>query len=471
MPYLRSYAKAQHPEIAETEPAASSTPTQLHSRASSISSSIKDTTELLQSLSLSASENLQLLEKNIPVQNLSSLFGSTSDLSDNFEPSARKMAFNKELAEIMTTHIPKFELSTNTNPAIQLRSFIRACKNVLDLYATDNQAIKDFFKLIKFRLGYNVQERITKSDINNLQDFEDHIRSICHIKLNKGKLLSEIRHERQQENEDVSHFVERLRKLIAQGRSEYASDQEFEKEAIRTLKNSVRNELISIKLLDSVTKNFEELAEIAIDRDMDLHQRDYSRSQSTNISQKTLNELLEKIKNLESKQIASIQHVQHSSRLRSNSPFRNRIPTRSPQNYRFCNYCKKPGHEINDCRRRHNMQETKRNNHYHMNNKFPQNYSNHRQEYNDRKPVNTNFQRNNSPFRKNISSNNVVISNKCYRCNEEGHKSNNCFAVICSTCRRIGHTNIQCPESNTRRVHFYENDHNQDGKEKDSGNE
>lgn len=154
----------------------------------------------------------------------------------------------------MTANIPKFELKPNSNQALELRTFLKSCENVLHLYDMENnQDLAEFFKLITFRLGYNVQERITKSNFASLKDFESHLRTICHIKLNKGKLLAEIRNEHQ-----------RPRKLIAQGRSEYPTDNEFESEAKKTLKNNVKNELISIKLIDSNVQRFEELAEIAL---------------------------------------------------------------------------------------------------------------------------------------------------------------------------------------------------------------
>lgn len=263
-------------------------------------------------------------------------------------------AYNKEMADLMATNIPKFELNSSSNPALDLRSFIKACENVLNLFPEDDERAKEeFFKLIRFRLGYNVQERLTMDKFESLNGLETHLRSVCHLKLNKGKLLNEIRHEKQHNNEDVSHFVERLRKLIAQGRSEYTNDKEFEREAIHSLKNSVKNELISIKLLDSTTDKFEELAEIAIKRDSELHQRSYKATKSeSSESQDLIKELIQKIQNLEAKQTASIQHIRQEPRfIRNNDKNRYNGPSRSPQRPQsYCSFCRRPGHDISECR-------------------------------------------------------------------------------------------------------------------------
>lgn len=441
MPYtdkLRSHSH-QQPQ----DPSASSTPIQNSSRTNNIRSSIQDTTNFLR--------ELNSLEKSTSVQNLSSLFNISEPIME------AETFYNKELAELMTANIPKFDLDSITNPAIQLRSFIKACKNVLDIYGNleNNQVNTDFFKLIKFRLGYNVQERITKHNFQTLQDFEDHLRSICHIKLNKGKLLSEIRHERQHPTEDVSHFVERLRKLIAQGRSEYSNDREFEREAIHTLKNAVKNELISIKLMDSATDNFEELAEIAISRDSELHQRAYKTNNKVdpNISQDIINELLQKIKNLETNQTANINNIHYQPRYRPNSPTQ-QYQSKSPQNYKFCNYCKRRGHVINECRTRAGKNNYSKN-------QNSQNYRNQSHQYfpKNRYTNNPNNKFHNpenkqySPF----DNNTKTTIDKCVRCHRDGHKSNNCYAIICSICKTIGHSYAQCPNSSPRRVHFHEN--------------
>lgn len=486
MPYLRSQARRR--QESNLEPLASSTPTPSNSQNNQ--ALVREATSLLQSLDINSSD------KYIPVQNLSSLYDSDSDNSHDMP----HQVYNKELAEIMMANIPKFDLNSTENPAMQLRSFIKACRNVLDLYTDNAQANSDFFKLIKFRLGYNVQERITKHDITTLQNFEDHLRSICHIKLNKGKLLTEIKNERQHASEDVSHFVERLRKLIAQGRSEYANDKEFEKEAIRTLKNSVKNELISIKLMDSLTDKFEELAEIAINRDSELHQRSYNTSNTqnsapSNETQKILHELLDKIRNLENQKSATIQHIQHETRFRSNSPFGSRNPPQRPISIsKFCNYCRRSGHDIKECRRRNsNNANRNRNRNFNNSHGYPQQnqYSNRNYQHNQNNYHNPPNTYNKSPNSYQNSPNNYGNSSntyqnsprphtnnpnqqgpaRCLRCNEEGHKSVDCFAIICSICRQIGHTNAQCNNSNSRRVHFHEgNDQNQQEHYDNSGN-
>lgn len=420
--------------------------------------------------------------------------------------------YNKELADLMATNIPKFDLDSSSNPALELRSFIRACENVLNLFnLTDEEDNAEFFKLIRFRLGYNVQERITQDKFKDLQDLEAHLRSICHLKLNKGKLLREIRHERQHPNEDVSSFVERLRKLIAQGRSEYSNDKEFEREAIHTLKNAIRNELISIKLLDSNTNNFEELAEIAINRDSELHQRSYNVSKSENLasqdvvnnlfqkikkleatqnennhrrannaSQDLLNDLIQKMKNLEAKQTASIQNIRYEPRFRFRSPNRFYTPHKQQQSP-FCNYCKRSGHHIEECRTK--ARNDKSNNHRsfprsnaYNNQQRPGNYiSSGNRPHTDygykqpenpfKQPSNHNTNRNDTPNYNrpqqsygHSSQNNYDTRNEsvtCVRCKQQGHKSNNCYEIICSVCKEIGHAHTQCKQNSTsRRVHF-----------------
>lgn len=268
-------------------------------------------------------------------------------------PPPNEPTYNRDMAELMTKNIPKFELNSSTNSALELRSFLKACENILSLYPDEELYKKEFFALIKFRLGYDVQKRITKSEFTSLKDLKNHLRSICHIKLNRGKLLEQIRNDRQSKMEDVSDFVERLRKFIAQGRSEYPDDKEFEKEAIRTLKNGVRNELISIKLLDSDLRGFENLADIAITRDSDLNQRICNSMKPEMDDTKSLiTELLEKIKMLETTQAASVQHIRES-RYRSRSPNPFRSPSKSPQTLELvCRYCKKSGHTINECFKR-----------------------------------------------------------------------------------------------------------------------
>lgn len=255
-------------------------------RIEKIRSSIRETGTFIKELA-------DLVDENTSAQNCTSLFASYSDLSISSIMVPRP-TYNKEMVDLMSTNIPKFEIDTSANPALDLRSFIKACENVLSLF--DEAHHPEFFNVIKFRVGYSVQERITKENFQNLKDLEGHLRSICHIKLNKAKLLNEIRNERQHNNEDVSHFVERLRKLIAQGRSEYTNDKEFEREASHTLKNSVKNELISIKLMDSTAETFEELAETAINRDSELHQRSYKSLKSENLDsqEKLISKLIKK---------------------------------------------------------------------------------------------------------------------------------------------------------------------------------
>lgn len=372
--------------------------------------------------------------------------------------------FNKGMADMMNTHIPKFELNPNTDPALELRSFLRACENVINLFDPENEETpKEFFQLIKLRLGYNVQERITKTVFKDLKDLEDTLRSVCHIKLNKGKLLSEIRNEYQHPDEDVSHFVERLRKLIAQGRSEYPKDKDFEYEAIRTLKNSVKNELISIKLMDSAINVFEDLADVAITRDSELNQREHNKTLHKNSdTNELMNELLKKIKKLETAQSATVQNITQAN------PIPGREPNQSPQINRIrCNYCKKPGHLIDDCRirlRTNNYPNQQRYNPNGNPNRFRQNYQPNPNNRNPPRPYNP---ANSRPVF-NPNPQNRADPALCLRCNQPGHKSPNCYAIICSTCNQIGHLHNQCTQSN-RRVHFCEhtqsinenhNDHN-----------
>lgn len=368
--------------------------------------------------------------------------------------------FNKNMADMMTTHIPKFELNPNTDPALELRSFLRACENVINLFDIDDEStLTEFLQLIKLRLGYNVQERITKTVFKDLKDLENHLRSVCHIKLNKGKLLSEIRNEHQHPDEDVSHFVERLRKLIAQGRSEYPRDKDFEYEAIRTLKNSVKNELISIKLMDSTINVFEDLADVAITRDSELNQRAYNKTLHKNSETNDLmNEILKKIKKLEtSNQPATVQNITQEN------PSPRHETNKSPQrNHIICNYCKKPGHLIANCRIR-----PRTNNYPHpqrpyqpMRNKnqFRPNYQpnnsnqNLSSSYSSKNPR-TNYEHNPYPSNPQDGTNPTL----CLRCNQPGHKSPNCYAIICSNCKQIGHLQNQCTQNNNpRRVHFCE---------------
>lgn len=441
-----------------------------------INKSIRESTQFYKELS-------NRVDKSIAAQNCSTLFSNLSDPAISYiMTNAPATVYNKDIAELMATNIPKFDLSPDTNPALELRSFIKSCENVLSLFdPDDDENIEEFFKLIKFRLGYNVQERLTIDKFENMQDLETHLRSVCHLKLNKGKLLSEIRHERQNHNEDVSHFVERLRKLIAQGRSEYTNDKEFEKEAIHTLKNSVRNELISIKLMDSKTNKFEELAEIAINRDSELNQRAYNTSKTENReNQELINKLMQKIKDLELKQSASIHHIRQEPRLKSIPMNKYNVPSRTPQRSNLiCAYCKKSGHHINDCRKRNrNLQNNfSYTNNYDTTNKY-KNVShnlNHRnyqptqnQDYRAKnqenmRPSENYYQNqyrppNNYKFRNQSTEINPVQDNRiitCVRCNQPGHKSNNCFEIMCSNCRGIGHSNNQCIQnSTTRRVHF-----------------
>lgn len=424
--------------------------------------SIQETSNFLRSISEQVSNG-----NFIP--NLTSLFDDISEIS-SISQNMNQSAYNKEMAEIMATNIPKFELNSNTNLALELRSFIKACENVLKLFETeeDESYKREFFRLITFRLGYNVQERITKNKFENLKDLENHLRSICHIKLDKGKLLNEIRHERQRYNENVSDFIERLRKLIAQGRSEYNNDREFEREAIHTLKNSIKNELISIKLMDSNSDKFEELAEIALNRDIELHQRSYNTKHiaESNKQQETINELIQKIKDLEAKQAATINNLRREQN-RSKSPikFNNSYQERD---HLFCSYCKRKGHLIKDCRQKRNQNQFSNQN---PQNKFynrnqatyrpafsSQNYQN--QKYRNNSPSRFNNTFNNHPansFRRvhfeNPSNNYKSQNLTCLRCNKRGHKSNNCYELICSICKNMGHIHTECKQNSYRRVH------------------
>lgn len=460
--------------------------------------SVQESTKFLRELSNNVDNNLSSLESVI-----------SSKMT--CQPTT---IYNKELADLMATNIPKFNLNSGNNPALGLRSFIKSCENVLNLFDPDDEdVVTEFFKLIKFRLGYDVQERLTIEQFDDIQSLENHLRSVCHLKLNKGKLLSEIRHEKQHFNEDVSNFVERLRKLIAQGRSEYPKDKEFEKEAIHTLKNSVKNELISIKLMDSDSNKFEELAELAINRDSDLHQRAYRTSKpNDSVSQDLVNELLQKIKKLEEKQTATIQHIRQEQKFK-NKPIPNSqhfLPRDFKRNPNFCNYCKRNGHLINECRQKFKNQEQIRYpnsklyqnstnqhiNNFQNTNRFPNQANDHfvnnngRNNFNNqhaRYPQNNfrmnypnnnrNFQRPNNnltprfpgpqidysftpvsynpfPNMRQYQSNSIG-NDTCLRCNQTGHKSNNCYEIICSTCKNIGHSLNQCPQSsNIRRVHL-----------------
>lgn len=358
-------------------------------------------------------------------------------------------AFNKDMAELMTANIPKFELNIESNAALDLRAFLKSCKNVLSLFGDNDQDIRnEFFRLIKFRLGYNVLERITKENFADLQDLETHLRTVCHIKLNKGNLLAEIRNEKQHNNEDVSHFVERLRKLIAQGRAEYANNGDFEVEAVRTLKNSIKNELISIKLMDSNAQNFEELAELAINRDSELNQRAHKITNKPEDKQTSelLQTLLQKIKLLEESKEVTVQHIRQENRFRSNSPNNNynfkRSESKSPvRNNKLCHYCKKPGHFISECRRRSQFNQNP-----------PQatNYGNYQT---------TGISNNQNPINPRSQHQGFPPPVRCVRCNQEGHKSTHCYAIICSNCKQIGHAYTQCQQSTTtRRVHFLDSE-------------
>lgn len=452
-------------------------------RLENIRKSIQESGRLFQQVS-------ELIDKSTSTPNLTSLFSITPP-----SYSMNQATYNKELADLMANNIPKFELHSSSNPALELRSFINSCENVLNLYPRNNDIRNEFFKLIKFRLGYNVQERITQNDFDSIKDLENHLRSICHIKLNKGKLLNQIRHERQLPNEDVSQFVERLRKLIAQGRSEYSRDTEFEKEAIHTLKNAVRNELISIKLLDSTTDKFEELAEIAINRDSELHQRSYNTTKSDQalLHDTIINELVQKIKNLEAKQTASIQHIRDGSLPQTEHTLPNKRPQHSGL---FCNYCKRTGHSLDNCRSKPSNQRNyntdrpgnfnnpisrthfpprnyrnpnffpNRNNAHNRRSPSPINRNNDYRQYEDtyqRQRYNTRNQFQQSKgsdpqelpsynFRNNPNRSNLTT---CLRCNQEGHTSINCYEMICRTCKQLGHISTQCQQSTTqRRVHF-----------------
>lgn len=465
---------------------------------------------------------IRVLQQSLTVENQDQIARATTsqlrEQQENRTPENMALAgtpYNKDMAELMTRNIPKFELNTTVNSALELRSFLKACENILNLFPNQDETKKEFFKLIKFRLGYDVQERITKQEFADLKDLENHLRSICHIKLNKSKLITQIRNERQNSKEDVSHFVERLRKLIAQGRSEYPDDKEFENEAIRTLKTSIKNDLISIKLMDSNSEKFEELAEIALTRDSDLHQRNANNQPNTENSD-LIKELIEKIKNLEANQTASVQHIRQESRF--TSPGRFRSQSKSPQRSNMiCTYCKKPGHGISECFKRNGKNQVDQkpvnpasNDQYEQirayNNGLPPplhypNYSgNHRspsfkeQEFQNRnlnyfcppptpnysmpnmagtpqnyqqfypnyfnqnpQPLNLNYQAHSiGPSPQNYREQHAPKDNNlmtCMRCNQVGHKSTNCFAIMCSACKQVGHSFKECPNEK-RRVHF-----------------
>lgn len=457
-----------------TSQAQTSTPIRrLPPRFDQISRTIQGATQFFRELS-------NRVDQNISVQHLSTLFPSLEDPSIFFMMNQQPGVYNKEIADLMTNNIPKFELSSSANPALHLRSFIKSCENVLSLFQEDDEPSKqEFFKLIKFRLGYDVLERITLDKFESIQDLEAHLRSICHLKLNKGRLLNEIRNERQHNNEDVSHFVERLRKLIAQGRSEYTNDREFEREAIHTLKNAVKSELISIKLMDSNNDRFEDLAEVAINRDSELHQRSYNITKTeSSKSQELIHELMQKIKDLETKQTATIQHIREEPRLRPRPPNRLAYNTPFRPSQKYCNYCKRSGHIIDECRSRdrnnqrnghnqnqsptrnyerpnypHNRHFINQNNRQHsyrnQQNNNPQQSDSRNYSYNQSHGRNHNY-RSNSPESRNINTQNTPPT--CIRCNQPGHKSNNCYEIICSICKQIGHSHSQCQQN--RRVHF-----------------
>lgn len=406
------------------------------------------------------SRNLeQQLRKSI--NDTTHLIQELNSLLDDNMPLPQEPSYNKDMAELMSKNIPKFELSSNTNAAMQLRSFLKACENILSLFPDLPQVKKEFFNLIKFRLGYDVQERVTKKEFTTLKELEDHLRSICHIKLNREQLLTKIRNERQNHIEDVSTFVERLRKLIAQGRSEYPDDKEFGKEAIRTLKQGVKNELIGIKLLDCSSNEFDELADIAITRDSELNQRNNNKKNDISSSNDLISELLEKMKALEAGQNATVQHIRET-RYRPNSPNRFRSPSRSPnRSEKNCHLCKKPGHFMADCYKRKNFTAQDHQNDRSQNVMWQQQVSPYtdNQHYNQKFPnqyfVPPNFNYNTQFHHEMLSQQNFpgrFIQN-CIRCSQPGHQANNCYALLCSLCKQTGHTSQDCKQQ-VRRVQF-----------------
>lgn len=467
---------------------------------------IRETIQGSTSLIRKVSNLLQPVDKNLSVQNLSSIYLVSADTS------SRNMAqaYNKDLSDLMAANIPRFELNSCNNPSLELRAFIKSCENVLNLFPVEDiQTREEFFKLIKFRLGFDVQERITMEKFENIKELESHLRAICHIKLNRGKLLSEIRREKQFDTEDVSKFIERLRKLIAQGRTEYPKDTEFEREAVHSLKNCIKNELISFKLMDSETTKFEELAEIAINRDCELRQRSYNSMKSEATSSKELiNELIEKIKKLEANQTANIQHIRHESRFREKSPIKKLLPISRNS---FCSFCNRSGHSLNECR----SKDTRNKRIFHDN--FRAHFNNPNSSWNQSQPNRQYGEQYGVPIRQNQASrgfittgmilthgsikvittnitiphtrNNetnqteiavttqLLIMNRvvtpitkeepivCVRCNKPGHKSNNCYEIICGICKEFGHGQQQC-QANRKKVQF-----SNSGNQNNSGNE
>lgn len=98
-----------------------STPEPQPQKFQEIQQNIQNASALLRSIN-------EIIDNHTSAPNLTSLFCDTSFNSTTMT------TYDKEMAKIMATNIPKFELKPNTDHAIELRSFIKACENVLKLY-------------------------------------------------------------------------------------------------------------------------------------------------------------------------------------------------------------------------------------------------------------------------------------------------------------------------------------------------
>lgn len=111
-----------------------------------------------------------LLKKSI--QDTARLIDLLNESLFSTMPLNHEFTYNKDMAELMSKNIPKFELNSKINPALELRSFLKSCENVLKLFPDQEQHRKEFFNLIKFRLGYDVQERITKDKFDKKTTYD-----------------------------------------------------------------------------------------------------------------------------------------------------------------------------------------------------------------------------------------------------------------------------------------------------------